>query len=412
MSQTTFDTLIVGGGQGGLATSYHLQQRGIDHLVLEQAAQAGNAWRNDRWDSFTLVTPNWCFRLPGAEYAGDAPHAYMPRAEIVATFERYVDRFQLPVQYQTRVSAVTPAADGSGFQVITSTGPLRARHVVIATGLFQTAKQPEFSAALSPHITQLASGQYRSAGQLPAGAVLVVGSGQSGCQIAEELYQSGRKVYLCVGSAGRAPRRYRGKDAFDWLQLAHFLDRTVDKLPSPQTRFEANPHVTGRDGGHSLNLHQFARDGVTLLGRLRGGAGDRLSLAPDLYENLAKADKFETEIVKLFEHVIAEGGLDAPEETLPVLRDGFEQPLVTELDLSAERITTIIWALGYRFDFGLVQASIFDSFGYPVQQRGVTAVPGLYFVGLPWLHSQKSGLLAGVGEDAAYVAAAIAAQGG
>ncbi len=403
------ETIIIGGGQAGLATSYHLKRQGREHVVLEQAAQAGNAWRNDRWDSFTLLTPNWSFRLPGAEYQGDAPEDFMPRDEIVARFERYVEGFHLPVRYQTSVTSVEQDADDRSYLVRTDETMMHARNVVIATGLFQRPKMPSFSTDLAAHIVQLHSGQYRDPRSLPAGAVLVVGSGQSGCQIAEELYQSGRKVYLCVGSAGRAPRRYRGKDIYEWLQLSGFLDRTVDQLPSPKAKFAANPQVSGRDGGRTLNLHQFARDGVVLLGRVQGARESRIWLAPDLKENLAKADKFEAEIVGLIDAFVARTGLNVPSERLPELRDGYEAEEIADLDLHSAGITTIIWAMGYGFDFSLVKLPVFDSDGYPVQKRGVTDYPGLFFVGLPWLYKQKSGLIVGVGEDADYIASAITA---
>ena len=404
-----YPTIIIGGGQAGLSTSYHLKQRGQEHIVLEQAAQAGNAWRNDRWDSFSLLTPNWSFRLPGAEYQGSEPDGFMRREEIVATFERYVQRYQLPVQYGTRVEAVEPLANGHGYRVTTDDEILQTSKVVIATGLFQRPKIPSFSRGLPAKITQLHSGQYCNPQALPAGAVLVVGSGQSGCQIAEELYLSGRKVYLCVGSAGRAPRRYRGMDIYKWMHMSGFLDRTADKLPSPRAKFSANPHLSGRDGGRSLNLHQFARDGVTLLGRIQDGRAGRIWLAPDLKANLAKADQFEADIVKLVNDFIARTGLNAPEETLPVLRDGYGVEELGELDLRSAGVTTIIWAMGYAFDFNMVRMPIFDGDGYPFQKRGVTAYPGLFFIGLPWLNTMKSGLLVGVGEDAEYLACVITA---
>jgi putative flavoprotein involved in K+ transport len=398
------DTIIIGGGQAGLSTSYFLAQQGREHVVLEAAAQAGNAWRNDRWDSFTLNTPNWSFRLPGAEYQGDAPDGFMARGEIVSRFEDYVARFQLPVRYNVEVTSVEARADDEGYLVKTQQDVLEAKNVVIASGLYQHPKIPAFSADLSPKITQLHSGHYRNPGALPPGAVLVVGSAQSGCQIAEELYLSGRKVYLCVGVAGRAPRRYRGKDVYEWLYLNGFLDRTVDQLPSPQAKFAANATVSGLDGGRTLNLHQFARDGVTLLGRLHGGGEDKVWLAPDLKESLAKVDQFEVDILKMIDDYIAREGLNAPLESIPVLGDGYGTEIITELDLGAAGIASIIWAMGYRFDFSLVRLPVFDEDGFPIQRRGVTAYRGLYFVGLPWLFKAKSGLLAGVGEDAAFIA--------
>jgi len=408
---TSIDTVIIGGGQAGLATSYHLAQRRGEHVVLEQADLPGSAWRDGRWDSFTLVTPNWSFRLPGAEYAGSDPDGFMPKDEIVAAFERYVSRFDLPVRYGTQVASVELAHDGRGYLVTTSDTSLRARNVVVATGPFQTPKVPPFSAELPGAVTQIHSSRYRNPGSIPDGAVLVVGSAQSGCQIADELYRSGRTLYLCVGSAGRVPRRYRGKDIVDWMYLRGLFDLTADSLPSPQARYAPNPHVTGRDGGRTLNLHQFARDGVVLLGHLIGADGEALRIAPDLHASLAKVDAFEAEMVRMVDSYVVETSMDAPPEVLPHLGDGYRLAEITDLNLRAAGITTIIWAMGYAADYSIVKLPIFDEVGYPEQRRGVTAHPGLYFVGLPWMHTRKSSLLMGVGEDAAYVASSIAGDG-
>ncbi len=303
---------------------------------------------------------------------------------------------------------MTQKSAGDGFQVSTDETVFEAANVVMATGLFQKPKIPPFSANLSATITQLHSSEYRNPQSLPPGAVLVVGSAQSGCQIAEELHQSGCRVFLCVGSAGRVPRRYRGKDIFWWLDRSGFFNRPPDALPSPRAKFAGNPHVSGKGGGHTLNLHQFARDGVVLLGHVQDAQGNRIMLAPDLHENLRKADKFEADVVKIADEYIAKNGPDVLEERLPELRDGYAAEVIRELDLAAAGIKTVIWAVGYRFDFSLVRLPILDGDGYPLQQRGITRYPGLYFVGLPWLTNQKSGLLLGVGDDAAHIAADIA----
>lgn len=403
------NTIIVGGGQAGLATSYWLKQNGREHLVLERADRPGHAWRQ-RWDSFTLATPNWTVRLPGAEYSGPDRDGFMPRDEVVATFERYAAGNSLPIAFNVDVTSVAPLADRPGYQIHTQDTTYEAAQVVIATGIYQRARIPVFAAGLPADVLQLASEQYRNPAGLPPGAVLVVGSGQSGCQIAEELLKAGRQVYLSVGSAGRAPRRYRGKDTYEWLALTGFFDRTPDMLPSSRARFAANPHLSGAGGGHDLNLHQFARDGMTLLGHLRAAEAGQLSLAPDLYEGLTKADQFEAQVLSLIDGYIARNGLAAPQEQRPALRDGYDQPVITGLDLRAAGIRTVVWAAGYNFDFNLVKLPVTDGDGFPVQVRGVTAYPGLYFVGLPWMHTQKSGLLLGMGEDAAYIAAHIAAQ--
>jgi putative flavoprotein involved in K+ transport len=408
------DTIIVGGGQGGLALSYYLAQAGrerSEHLVLEKAAQPGEAWRNHRWDSFTFVTPNWSFRLPGAAYDGPDPDGYMTRAEIVSRFEQYVERFHLPLRYGVTATSVEAGAGGTGFTVRTNEVTWQAKRVVIATGMFQHGKVPAFAANIPASVRQLESGQYRSPQALEAGAVLVVGSGQSGAQIAEELNQAGRKVYLCTGSTGHAPRRYRGRDLYEWISLTGFLDRTVAQLPNPQMRSYSPPLITGKDGGHTLNLHRFYRDRVTLLGHLNGYEDGCMALAPDLNENLAKADQQEANLLKMVDMYIEKTGTAAPaREPVEVLKDAYAAPAIPLLNLKQAGISTIIWANGFRFDFSLVKFPVFDDNGFPLSRRGVTQVPGLYFAGLPFLDTIKSGLLLGVGESAAYLADQITAS--
>jgi len=401
------DTIIVGAGQAGLSTSYYLKQQGREHIILEQSPQAAKAWR-ERWDSFTFITPNWMIQLPGAEYQGNEPDAFMARDNIINYFETYIKKFQFPISFGVRVASVQQ--NGKGYLVRTNKTNFIASNVVIATGLYQHTKIPQFSKNLSSQILQLHSSVYRNPGQLPAGAVLVVGSAQSGSQIAEELYQTGRKVYLAVGSSGRVPRRYRNMDITYWLDKVGIMDMPTDKLPSPKARFAGSFQGTGKDGGHTINLYQFARDGVTLLGHIEKAQDFQIALATDLQENLIEADQFEADLVKQIDAYINKNGLDYPLEVLPKLRDGFVPEDIYELDLRQAGINSIIWATGYAFEFSFVRLSIFDDFGYPVQKRGVTECPGLYFVGLPFLHTVKSGLLYGVGGDAAYVAEHIGSR--
>src|SRR5215468_10265823 len=407
--RTQIDTVIVGGGQAGLSVSYYLARQGRDHLVLEQSDRPGEAWRNHRWDSFTLNTPNWQTRLPGAEYHGDDPNGFMSRAEVVGYFENYVERFHLPIRYGVCVERVLRDDRSGRYLVETNDGRrFAARNVVIATGLYQAPKVPKFSSALPPTIKQVHSDAYRNPEGLRPGAVLVVGSAQSGAQIAEELYQAGKKVYLAVGRAGRVPRRYRGKDANWWSERLGLYDRTADQLASPRAKFAGKPHISGTNGGHTLNLHEFARDGVSLLGHPQGVENGKLKLAPDLWDNLAGADAHEAEFLKSVDAYIARTGMVAPEESLPTLRDGFQTPLATELDLASSRITNVVWATSYAFDFSLVKLPVLDADGFPIQTGGVTAYRGLYFVGLPWLPTAKTGLLYGVGDNASFIARTIA----
>jgi putative flavoprotein involved in K+ transport len=404
-----FDTVVIGGGQAGLSISYYLTQQGREHIVLERD-QVGNAWRSKKWDSFTLITPNWQLQLPGFPYEGDDPDGYMDRDGVIQYIDNYVDLFNPPLRLGVEVTSVEEKEDEDGFLIETDAGALEASNVVVATGTFQRPRIPDFSQRIAPDVVQLHSSLYRNPQRLPPGAVLVVGSGQSGCQITEELYQSGRKVYQCTGKAGRAPRRYRGKDFTWWLGQTGFVDRTVDDLESPAERFDPNPHVTGKDGGHTLNLHQFALDGVTLLGRLEDGRGSTVWMADDLYDNLAAADKTATQMKKGIDKFIEKTGMDTPEADEEELRAGYDQDVITELDLESAGIGSIVWAAGYDFDFGLVKLPIFDEFGYPMQERGVTDHPGLYFLGLHFLHTIKSGLFYGIAEDAAHVAEHIAGR--
>jgi putative flavoprotein involved in K+ transport len=408
MHARSIDTVVVGGGQAGLAIGYYLKQEGREHVVLERAPAVANAWRNQRWDSFTLVTPNFQVRMPGAEYNGDDPYAFMSLAEVVHYFDDYVERFELPVHCDVEVFSVEKLRDK--YLVRTSEGEYQADNVVIATGLYQAPRIPKFSERIAPSIQQIHSMEYKNPTLLPAGAVLVVGTGQSGAQIAEELYQSGRKVYLSIGSAGRVPRRYRGRDINDWFSRMGMFDTKVGELKSPAEKFHPHPQISGKNGGESLNLHQFAREGVVLLGHLRDARDGQLIIAPDLNETLTKVDQFEIKALKAVDQYIARMGLDAPVETIPQLRDGYAQQVITELDLNASGISTIIWATGYSFDFGFVKLPVVDSDGYPIQARGVTEYDGLYFLGMPWLHSRRSGILFGVGGDAAYIAQHITAR--
>ncbi len=403
-------TLIVGGGQAGLSTSYYLKQFGCEHLILDKASQPADAWRNQRWDSFTLVSPNVSFLLPGAEYRGPDPGGFMKRDEIIRRFEDYIRQNDLPISYGIPVQSIQPE-DGTGsYLVHTPNRDYRARNVVVANGWYREGKIPAFAANIPASILQLHSNSYRNPQALPPGAVLVVGAAQSGAQIAEELYKSGRKVYLATGGAPRVPRRYRGKDIFVWLSEAGFFDRPIEMFPNLSGRIFVAPQLTGRDGGHTLSLHRFYRDGVTLLGHARDFVDGHLILANDLKENVAKSDQGEKFMLKNVDEYIHRAGLDVPEEQLPVLTDAYQAAEITALDLQAAGIASIIWASGFQYDrsFLRIPGPIFDDYGYPVTHRGASPCPGLYFVGIPFLSKLKSGFIFGAAEDANYIAGHIA----
>lgn len=401
------DTVVIGGGQAGLSISYYLTQQGREHTLLEKN-RPGESWRSQKWDTFTLVTPNWHLQLPDFPYQGDNPDGYLTRAEVIQYIDDYIARFDPPLRLGVTAKSVEAVDSEDGFAIRTDAGDLEAANVVIATGTFQKPKIPSFSQQITPDITQIHSSRYRNPDDLPEGGVLVVGSGQSGCQITEEVYQSGKRVYLCTSSVGRAPRRYRGKDFIFWLEKLGVVDETVDDLDSPAERFDPNPHVSGKDGGHTLNLHQFALDGVTLLGRIQDADRSNIELAGDLKENLREADKFANQLKKGVDKWIEASGMEFPEPDRSELTAGFNSEPVTELDLESAGVKTIIWASGYDFDFSWVRFPLWDEFGYPIQERGVSEQSGLYFLGLHWLHTIKSGLFVGIADDAAYIADHIA----
>jgi putative flavoprotein involved in K+ transport len=400
------ESVIIGGGQAGLSLSYYLIKQGREHLVLEKSDQVADAWRNRRWDSFTLITPNWSFRLPGAEYTGTDRDGFMPKLEIVRRFEQFEQQNHFPVRYSTAVTRVEPVEGSYRYRVYTDQQIYQAKNVVLANGMYQKSKIPAFAAQIAPDVLQIPSDAYRNPQTLPPGAVIVVGSAQSGCQIAEELNEAGRKVYLSTSSAGRFPRRYRGKDGYEWMNITGFFDRTVAGMNSPKDRVFGSPHSSGKGGGHEINLHKFCRDGIILLGHLRGYEDWKLVMAQDLKENLTKSEAFSANLLKVIDAYIDSHGMNIPQEERVILDDGFHMPAVPDLDLSAQGISTIIWATGYAFET-LVNLPLVDPYGYPITDRGVTSYPGLYFLGMPWMNKMKSGFLMGIGESAQYLADVI-----
>ncbi len=332
------DAVIVGAGQAGLTMSWHLRQAGRDHVLLDRRASLGGGWQ-DRWDRFRLVSPNWTASFPGAPYDGRDPDGYMPRDEIAGRVARYAAVIDAPVVLEAAVERLRVAGDG--FELDTNQGPVRAREVIVATGGFHVPRIPQVARTLSARVLSLHSAAYRRETDLPPGAVLVVGSGQTGVQLVEELRAAGREVYLSVGAAGRVPRRYRGRDIFFWLsQLAERGEAlgtplpNVATLPDPRRRLAGNPHLSGHDGGHDTDLRQIAQSGTTLLGRLMAFDGEQVQLAADLGANLAFADGFfEERFRKLIDAFIEASGMDCPVAE-PIATIAFEPPVIEELDLA------------------------------------------------------------------------------
>lgn len=408
MSTPHVPVLIVGGGQAGLSVSHGLRAQGIEHLVLEKH-RAMHAWRDRRWDSFCLVTPNWQCQLPGWPYRGDDPHGFMKKDQILAYLDGFLQHVAPPLREGVAVQRVTPAPAG-GFDVHTSAGDWHAEQLVVASGGYHTPIVPPWAAALPPDVWQLHSEQYRNPGQLPPGAVLVVGCGQSGAQIAEDLHLAGREVVLATGPAPRCARFYRGRDVVDWLADMRYYEMPVGEHPLREgVRDNTNHYVTGRDGGRDIDLRRFAQQGMQLYGLLEGFDGRRLRFQPNLREHLDEADRVYNGINAGIDRFIAEQGIDAPPASVyaPVWQPSAER---TQLDLRAAGIASVLWCIGFRPDFGWLRLPVFDGRGQPQHTRGVTAVPGLYFIGLPWLHTWGSGRFSGIARDAEHLVAQIRAH--
>ena len=403
------DVVVVGGGQAGLAMSWQLTDRGIDHVVFERDTVA-HEWADRRWDSFCLVTPNWQCDLPGFPYAGGDPDGFMVRDEIVAFLRAYRASFDPPVREGVAVTSVRRAADG-GFEVATTAGDWHARSVVVATGGYHTPRLPRLADRLPRGVASLHSSAYRSPDALPDGAVLVVGTGQSGAQIVEDLHLAGREVHVAVGSAPRVARRHRGQDVMKWLFDTGYYGMPVhEHSQKERVRLQANHYVTGRDGGHDLDLRAFARAGVTLHGRLLDVDHGQVRFADDLAANLDHADDVYRGINENIDAWIAAQGLDAP--PAPPYRPVWEPPADREpsLDLVAAGVGAVVWSTGYVSDYGWIEVPAFTGRGYPQHVRGVSSQPGLYFLGLPWLWSWGSGRFLAVGDDSEFLADRIVAS--
>ncbi|KQR98615.1 FAD-dependent oxidoreductase [Williamsia sp. Leaf354] len=401
---------IIGGGQAGLSVSWHLADRGVDHVVIE-ARTPMHQWADTRWDNFTLVTPNWHCRLPGYAYDGTDPDGFMTRDEVVDWLAGWLETFAPPLITHTRVTRLAHGADGGFELTLESAGEittLSCDEVVIATGGYPIPVVPPFAGSIDPAVHQMHSEEYRNAGELPPGAVLVVGSGQSGAQIAEDLHLEGREVHLAIGNAPRVARFYRGRDAMTWLADMGLYDVPARQYPGgAAAREKTNHYVTGRDGGRDVDLRAFAREGMGLYGTLVDGQGSTLRFAPTLTASLDAADAVYNSICRDIDAHIERSGVDAPPPSryTPVWEPDADP---TELDLAAAGVTTIIWAIGYRPDYRWIEASAFDGGGRPMQTRGITAVDGLSFIGLPWMHTWGSGRFLGIDRDAGHVADIIA----
>lgn len=408
---TALDVIVIGAGPAGLSASYYLNQRGLSHLVFERG-RIGQSWRAQRWDSFTVNTANRLNALPGSPYAGPLPDGFDSAANFVATLEAYVVAHRLPVVEESEILAVDQLAGSPFFRVTVSrhrqVKTYACRQVIVASGQQSERRLPAFADRISPTIHQLHTADYRSPDHLPPGAVLVAGSGQSGCQIAEELLDTGRRVYLSTSLVPRVPRRYRGKDIMDWLLEIGFMKTRTEAVTDPAERAMRTPVLSGvGPHGHTLSLQGLARKGATLLGKMERAEGSQVFFQPNAARHVQAADGFSNQVKERLDAFIAENGITAPppevdEADLPDLeaRSATDLPA---LDLHERGITSLVWSTGFGSQFGYLNLPVLDGEGNPKHRNGSSDVAGLYFLGLHWLRNRKSGLLCGIGEDAEWV---------
>ncbi len=418
MENKEFEVVVIGAGQAGLGMSYFLKQRGRQHVVLEQK-RIGETWISQRWDSFQLNTPNSINCLPGFPYQGMDPDGFWTQAELVAYFRAYIDRFNLPVQTGVKVASISLAeGDHQRFCVKVQAGEnpdecVLSCAVVVASGCQHTPKIPEFSTRLAEEITQMHTSAYRRPSDLPPGAVVVVGSGQSGVQIAEDLLDEGRKVYLCTSKVGRVPRRYRGKDMLEWMKETHFFDVTFDSLENKSLSQQPFPQISGVGRyGHSVSLQYLATKGAVILGRLLDVQEGSLFLDDNAAEHVRYADDFSRRMKENVDAYLRDSGKELP----PLEEDPADAPdrcaacaySLTRLSLGEAGISAVIWATGFTGNFSWINLPILDERGHPAHYRGISPVPGLYFLGFPWLNSRKSGIIYGIEEDARRISEVVA----
>lgn len=407
MSVEEVDTLVVGGGQAGLAMSEHLGKCGVPHLVLERCRIA-ERWRSERWDSLVANGPAWHDRFPGMEFTDLDPDGFAPKEQVADYFVAYAKRIAAPIRCGVEVMLVRRNFGRPGFRVETSDGVIEALNVVAATGPFQRPVIPSVIPE-NAGIHQIHSSAYRNPDQLPSGAALVVGAGSSGVQIAEELLHEGRRVYLSVGPHDRPPRAYRGRDFCWWLGV---LGKWDAETPGPGTE-HVTIAVSGARGGHTVDFRRLAKQGMTLLGLTKSYENGKVAFARDLTKNLARGDASYMALLDEADAYVARNGLDLPEE--PDARriepdpDCVRNPIL-ELDLAEAGITSIIWATGFAADYGWLKVEAFDDKGRPKHQRGVSVEPGIYFLGLPWQSRRASSFIWGVWHDAKHLADRISTQ--
>jgi putative flavoprotein involved in K+ transport len=394
----SFEVVVVGAGQAGLAMSAQLRAHNIDHVLLERHRIA-ERWRSERWDSLVANGPAWHDAFPGYAFPGDQ-EGFPSKQVIVEYLESIAGQISSPVRCGVEVIEVTRHVGRKGFRVVTSHGEIDAGYVVVATGAFQVPVLPQTIPQDAP-VTQLHSSAYRNPDHLPAGAVMVIGSGSSGAQIADDLRMAGRQVYLSIGGHHRPPRRYRGRDYVWWLGVLNKWD--AETVPGAKHTTIA---VSGVDGGKTIDFRTLAYQGVTLTGSTVGYGDGTLRFADDLGTHLAAGDADYLSVLREADEFIIANNLDLPLEpgawVIPDDPACVREPR-THLHLADAGVSTVLWATGYRRDFSWLQTAAADEHGQPVHRRGVSAEPGIYFLGLPWQTRRGSSFIWGVWYDAKYI---------
>ena len=400
-SAQTIKVVVVGGGQAGLSASYFLSKSGIEHVVLERS-QRFHSWKNDRWDSFCLVTPNWQCRLPEWPYTGHDPTGYMVKDDIVDYLEGFANSFEPPIQEGVRVTDVERCPDGK-ISITTNKSRWLADFVILATGSYDLQVKPDFSKNLNPDIVQISSKSYKRPSDIPDGTCLVIGTGQSGVQMMEDLWIEGKDVRLSVGSAPRSPRLYRGRDATDWLYEIGEYSKTIEEQADPRhTEAKTNHYLSGRDGGHEIDLRDFALKGLKLYGTVSHIENDHIFFKSDLEENLDQADESYLKICRMIDDYIETEGIDAPDK--PVFTKKWKPAKETHsLNMTTEGITSILWCTGFKPDYSWLKIDCLDERGRPIHKRGITSQSGVYFLGLNWLNTWGSGRFLSVADDAEFL---------
>lgn len=413
MNSNKLDVIVIGAGHAGLSISYYLRKLNLDHLVFEKGS-IGDTWLNQRWDSFKFNTPIKVNLLPGQENTLNDAEGFWSALEFVSLLEDYSNTFRLPVVENSQVLSVEKDLVSGDFSVIVSSGNgsvnhYRCKQVVVASGAQNRKFIPAFAGKISKEITQLHAGEYRNASTIPEGAVLVVGSAQSGVQIAEDLINSGRKVFISTSKVARVPRRYRGRDIVDWLIQTGFYDVHKKEVDDPEIFRSRFPQISGAGPqGHTLSLQLLAQKGATILGKAEDAASFTVGLQPDGAAHVKFADESSWKVKKTIDDYILHSGIKAP----PPEEDPADVPDYsascaresTALNLKGNNISCIIWTTGFASDFSYLKLPVFNGSGELKHDEGISDVEGLYFLGIPWLRKRKSGIILGINEDAEFIA--------